>query len=262
MLGGKGMNGAFYIGAAGMDAQQRALDIVANNIANINTTGFKRSAVRFSELVAAIDSAADPASISNILTNSSGVAVGAVPHVWAQGDVKQTGQELDLAIDGVGFLELLGPSGRSLLWRGGTLKVNADGYLASTDGIALRATISVPEGTSKLVIARDGVVSALVGGETDMRQMGQIDLVMVNDADTLKDAGNGYYEATDPAGIVTVQAGDNGSGAFVQGALESSNVQLTEEMVSLLLMQRSYAASAQVVQAGDQLMGIVNGLRR
>jgi len=256
------MNGAFYIGAAGMDAQQRALNVVANNIANINTTGFKRSAVRFSELVAAIDGAADPTSISRMLANSSGVSVGAVPHVWAQGDLKQTGQELDLAINGVGFLELLGPSGRSLLWRGGTLKVNEGGYLATADGIALRAMISVPAGVSKLAIARDGVVSALVGGETEMRQIGQLDLVMVNDADTLKDAGNGYYEVTDPAGIATVQAGDNGSGAFVQGTLESSNVQLTEEMVSLLLLQRAYSASAQVVQAGDQLMGIVNGLRR
>ncbi len=250
------MNGAFYIGAAGMDAQQRALNIVANNIANINTTGFKRSAVRFSELVAAIGGAADPTSISPMLANSSGVAVGAAPHVWAQGDLKQTAQELDLAINGVGFLELLGPSGRSLLWRGGTLKVNEGGYLATADGIALRAMISVP------AIARDGVVSALVGGETEMRQIGQLDLVMVNNADTLKDAGNGYYEVTDPAGIATVQAGDNGSGAFVQGTLQSSNVQLTEEMVSLLLLQRAYSASAQVVQAGDQLMGIVNGLRR
>jgi flagellar basal-body rod protein FlgG len=256
------MNGAFYIGAAGMGAQQRAIDTVANNIANINTFGFKRSAPRFSELVAAIDNTADPTSVSGILANSSGVSIAAIPHVWAQGDLKQTGQDLDLAINGTGFVELLGPSGRTLLWRGGTLKIGTDGYLATSDGMTLRAMISVPPGATKLSIGRDGAVSALFSGETDMRQIGQLDMVVVNNTDALKDTGNGYYEVTDPSGVTTVQAGDNGSGVFVQGVLESSNVQLNDEMVSLLLMQRAYAASAQVVQAGDQLMGVVNGLRR
>lgn len=257
------MNGAFYVGAVGLDAQQRALEIVANNIANINTAGFKRSAVRFSELVAPVRDETDMAVASpDRAANLSGVMLGATPHVWTQGDLKQTGQSLDLAIDGNGFIELLGPSGHSLLWRGGTLKVNDDGYLATADGTALRAMISVPQGASALNIGRDGVVTALVNGQSQPQQIGQIDLVMVKDTDTLADAGSGTYEATDAAEISSVQPGEEGAGSLVQGSIEGSNVQLSDEMVSLLLTQRAFAANAQLVQAGDQLMSIVNGLRR
>lgn len=257
------MNGAFYIGAAGLDAQRQALDVIANNIANINTVAFKRSAVRFSELVAPVRDELDlPVVLPDRAANLSGVTVSATPHVWTQGDLRQTGQQLDLAIDGGGFVELLGSSGRSLLWRGGTLKVNEDGYLAAADGTVLQAMISVPLGATSLTIGRDGVVSALVGEENQNQQLGQLEIVMVKDPDSLTDAGGGYYEAADPAGTYVVQPGETGGPSFVQGSLEAANVQLTEEMTNLLLIQRAFAANAQVVQAGDQLMSIVNGLRR
>jgi flagellar basal-body rod protein FlgG len=253
------MNGAFYIGAIGLDSQQRALEVVANNIANINTAGFKRSAVRFSELVASASNEFD-AGAPDAMSGLSGVSVSATPHIWTQGDLKQTGQPLDLAINGAGFLELLGPSGHALLWRGGSMKINADGYLAAADGTPLRAMISVPQDASALSIGSDGTVSASVGTQT--QQLGKLDLVMVKDPDSLIDAGDGYYQAVDAAQTSQVQPGDDGSGTLVQGAVEGSNVALSDEMVSLLLLQRAYAANAQVVQAGDQLMSIANGLRR
>jgi flagellar basal-body rod protein FlgG len=255
------MNGAFYIGAVGLDAQQRALDVVANNIANINTTGFKRSAVRFSELVAPVRDGADlPLAMRDRADGMAGATMAATPHVWTQGDLRQTGAQLDLAIKGDGFIEMMGPAGRTLLWRGGTLKVNEDGYLAAADGTALRAMISVPQGAGTIAIAADGTVSATVDGAS--QQLGQIDLVMAKSPDDLADAGNGYYEAADEASVTSVKPGDEGSGMLVQGSLEGSNTQLADEMTQLLLTQRAFAANAQIVQAGDQLMSIVNTLRR
>jgi flagellar basal-body rod protein FlgG len=257
------MNGAFYIGALGLDAQQRALDVVANNIANINTTGFKRQTVRFSELVAPVrDDNGTPIAQGDQTANVSGVMIDSTPHVWSQGDLSITGQPYDLAISGNGFLEFMGSSGHTVLSRGGTLKVNEDGYLAAADGSVLRAMISVPQSATNLTITSTGAVYAQVDGAAQPRQLGQIELAVVKDPDTLVDDGSGYYEASDPSNVSNVRGGEDGSGTFVQGALESGNVQLTTEMVTLMLLQRAYAADAQVVQAGDQLMSIANDLRR
>lgn len=257
------MNGAFYIGAVSLDAQQRALEVVANNIANVNTAGFKRSAVQFSELTApSRDREGQIVAATDGATNLAGVMVGGTPHVWTQGDLKQTGQQLDIAINGDGFLELMGPGGQSLLWRGGTLKVNEDGYLASADGTPLRAMISVPQGATSLSIGSNGVVSALVGTQTQGQKIGELELVMAKDPANLVDIGNGYYQVSDAGETYAAKPGQDGGGALVQGSLETSNVKLTDEMTDLLLVQRAYAANAQVVQAGDQLMSIVNDLRR
>jgi flagellar basal-body rod protein FlgG len=257
------MNGAFYIGATGLEAQQRALDVVANNIANVNTAAFKRSGIRFSELLMTQRTGDDLPVVpldSNALMG--GVALAATPRVWTQGDLRQTNSPLDLAIDGAGFLEVMGPAGRTLLWRGGTLKVNEEGYLATPDGTPLKSMISVPQGTTTLTIGPDGTVTAAGADQSDTQQIGRLDLVMVKDLDGLAQAGEGYYEAPDPSSVQSVEAGQDGSGVFRQGAIEQANVQLSDEMVMLLLLQRAYAASAQVVQAGDQLMSITNSLRR
>lgn len=254
------MNGAFYVGAAGLQAQARALEVIANNVANINTVGFKRSAVRFSELVTPA-TVGDQDTAALAVASPGGVAVSGTGRVWTEGELQPTGQPLDIAIDGPGFIELLGPSGRSLLWRGGTLKVNEDGYLASADGAPLKAMISVPLDAHGLVIGRDGVVST-TDGDGAAHQLGQIDIVMVKDVDGLMEAGNGSYEVRDPANAYAVQPGEAGAPSIAQGALESANVRLADEMTALLLTQRAFAANAQIVQAGDQLMSIVNGLRR
>lgn len=256
------MNGAFYIGATGLGAQQRALEAVANNIGNINTTAFKRSAISFSELMMPVPTEEGaPVAAQNRTMGLGGVAFGATSRVWTQGDLRQTGNKFDIAIDGPGFIELMGAAGRTLLWRGGTLKVNSDGYLATSDGTPLKAMISVPTDATALSIGRDGMVSATVDGE-DSKPLGQIDLTMVKDPGDLVGVENGVYEAADGTAPYTVAAGSEGGGIFAQGAVEGANVQLSDEMVTLLLLQRAFSANAQVVQAGDQLMSIVNSLRR
>lgn len=256
------MNGAFYIGAIGLDAQQRALEVVANNVANINTAAFKRSAVQFSDLVSSIRDRDDLLVNQTGTSHLQGVTLSRTSTVWSQGPLQQTNNPLDLAINGEGLIEVVGPLGRPLLWRGGSLKLNGDGYLATVDGLPLRAMISVPHDATKITIGGDGAVSATSGADDTVQQIGQIDLAIVKSPEALIDTGNGYFEAESEGLLSAVGPGDEGAGLLVQGALEGSNTQLVDEMSSLLLMQRAFGANAQLVQAGDQLMSVVNQLRR
>jgi flagellar basal-body rod protein FlgG len=255
------MNGAFYIAATGLEAQQRALDITANNVANVNTTGFKRSGIQFSDLVMAPDSEAQTLSAQRN-SRQIGVAATKVGQVWSQGSVRETGNPLNIAIDGEGLIEMMGAGGRTLLWRGGEIKVTAEGYLAAADGTLFRAMISVPQDATGIAIAQDGAVTATVSGSDGAVALGQIDLVVAKDKSSLNELGAGYYVTNEDTEMVTTRPGDEQAGRIVQGALEGANVQLSDEMVNLLMVQRAYSANAQVVQAGDQIMSIINNLRR
>jgi flagellar basal-body rod protein FlgG len=257
------MNGAFYVGATGLQAQQRGLDVIANNVANINTTAFKRSEIRFSELVmrSTVRADAEPTVIVSPDT-LSGVEARTAPRVFAQGDLRQTGKPFDLAISGDGFVEVLGPGGQVWLWRGGGFQVNADGLLETDTGMTLKALIEVPEDAGEIRIESDGRVLALVAGEEEPVAIGNISIAMPEDIGSLEAVGQGYFRAGDDEQLRIYEPGEQGKGVFVQGSVEASNVDLSSEMVTLLLMQRAYGANAQIVQAGDQLMAIANGLRR
>ena len=258
------MNGAFYIGATGLDTQQRALDIIANNIANLNTPAFKRSHAQFSQLMG-VDVA--PVSGGDGVPSRAGpqflgARLDAAPTDFSQGTLKQTGAPLDVAINGEGFIELMGPGGQSMLWRGGSLIVNPDGYLAAANGMPLQAMISVPRDAASVTIGADGKVTAMVGGSAEPLSIGQIDLVQDVDPATLTAMSGGLYTPAAEADLVSTAPGGDGAGVLAPGFIEASNVDLTNEMVTLLLLQRSYSANAQVVQAGDQLMAIANDLKR
>ncbi|MEK6540944.1 MAG: flagellar hook-basal body protein [Pseudomonadota bacterium] len=257
------MSGAFYVGAVGMQAQQRALDTIANNISNVNTPGFKRSDVRFAEVV--LDRIVDGPSVPGMPVERgqlSGVQVVTAPMLSEQGELNQSGQALDIAIEGAGFLELMGSSGQTLLWRGGRLRVLEDGTLASAAGIALKAGITVPADVTAMVIARDGIVTATTGDGGEVIELGQIMLVRMGDDTAARRLDGGLYLMEDTVSLADGVPGEDGFGAIVQGAIERSTVSFNDEMVSLLLVQRAYAANAQIVQAADQLLGIANNLRR
>lgn len=253
------MNGAFHIGAVGLESQQRALEIVANNIANINTPAFKRSEVRFGELMAAGGQDVGPAA-----ERLEGVRAQASSPVFSQGELRTTGKPMDVAIEGDGFLELQGPDGRTFLWRGGTLSISADGFLTAADsGLALKAMISAPREATSLDIGRDGAVRVVIGeGQPPGEEIGRIEVVRARDGALSAPMGGGLYEVASASDLMAATPGEDGAGVIVQGALEGSNVLLAEQMVALMLMQRAFAANAQVLQAGDQLMAIANGLRR
>lgn len=254
------MNGVFQIGATGLHAQDRALNIVANNITNMNTPGFKRGEVRFAELVGPRPADAVTAS-PDAIAALFGVSAQGTERLFQQGELRPTGNVLDLAIQGEGFIELVGPDGQTLLWRGGTMRVNEDGFLAGANGLPLKAMISVPEGATGFTIDSAGEVRAITPGETEPASIGRIELVLVRDTGGLTNIQGGLYRAASEADLVSAEAGDR-AGTLVQGSVELSNVELTDEMVALMMMQRAYAASAQVVQAGDQLAAIANGLKR
>jgi flagellar basal-body rod protein FlgG len=255
------MSQALAIGAAGLEAQQRALDAAANNIANINTTGFKRADVQFSQMIM---SASDPDNPPTDLTGDAslaGVSAHTVLALDAQGDITQTGNSLDLAIDGRGFVPLLGAHGQELLWRGGTLHI-ANGALVTEDGVPLAAGLSVPANATAIEIDADGQVIAHASAGDAGNVIGRIGLVEVDDPNAVEPLDGGVLRVLDESGLSEATAGENGAGTFVQGALERSNVDLSSEMISLIVVQRAYAANAQMLSAADQLMGIANNLRR
>lgn len=257
------MNEAFHVGAIGLQSQQRALDIIAGNIANLNTPAFKRSQVRFSDVLATQPDLDVPtADLAEPAANTAGVTVGTYMMANETGALQTTGQAMDFAIDGAGFVELMGPDGQTLLWRGGTLKVGEDGLLATTSGVSLKAAITVPDDVTSLAITSDGVVKGVPTDGGAAVELGQIEIVKVDDASALMRLDGGLYRVADGARVTDAKPGEDGAGFLVQGAIERSNVEMTTEMVQLMLVQRAYGANAQVVQAADQLMSIANGLRR
>lgn len=256
------MNDAYEIGAIALSAQQRALDVIANNIANVNTPAFKRSDVRFAELLARLAEGGSPSAGLGKQTFPSGVLARTATAFDQGGEVRHTGKTMDIAISGAGLIELMGPQGRPLLWRGGTLSVSEEGLLATTDGIPLRALISMPADASDMRIDADGSVTAVSAADGQRTALGRIELVRLADTSELEALDGGVYAAGDGARLETLTAGDGGAGLFVQGGIEQSNVEINDEMVQLMIVQRSYAANAQIVQAADQLAAITNNLRK
>ena len=255
------MNGAFEVGAVSLRSQQKALEAMANNIANVNTPTFKRADIAFAEIVAN----GAPAISENAALASApmegGVRFARRDTVTEQGQLRQTDQMLDIAIDGDGFIELAGPQGQSLLWRGGRMMINRDGYLSTGDGIALKAMILLPDDAGELTIGRDGVVSVNTS-DSEQVEIGQISIVRADGAAAFERLDNGLYRLSDDNRIIETPPGEDGSGAIEQGMVEESNVDFSSAMIELLMIQRAYAASAQIVQAADQIAAISNNLKR
>jgi flagellar basal-body rod protein FlgG len=256
------MNGAFEVAGVGLAAQQRALDAIASNIANINTPAFKRAEVRFSEVMAALSDPANPGAALGGVSPLGGVRAELALALDEQGEIQATGRALDVAIAGDGFIELMGPRGESLLWRGGALSIGEDGLLAGGGGFALRAAIEAPSGATAIYIGADGAVRANIEGAQEAVELGRIMLVRVTDAGALERLDGGLYRLRDGAQRMEATPGEDGAGELLQAAIERSNVNINEEMIRLMIVQRAYAANAQIVQAADQLMAIATGLRR
>ncbi len=258
------MNNAFYIGAAALRTYQTANEGTAANVANINTDQYKRVSVSFAEMVgeAAAPGPAAAAGAAGTAGALMGVAVRAQDRVFTAGELRQSGNPMDIAVVGEGLIELAGPGGQSLLWRGGTLRVNADGYLAAPNGMPLRALIQVPPEARDLTIAADGRARARVAGQAQPLELGQIELTQPSDTRALRSSADGLFRAGDDADLQRGRPGENGLGVLQQGALETSNVKLSDELVNLMLQQRAFAANARIVQVGDELMGLVTGLKR
>jgi flagellar basal-body rod protein FlgG len=254
---------ALYIGATGMQAQQSHVDAIANNLANVNTPGFKKNRVSFSDLVVSGVAAGQQGLTVAGGVAGAGVRIASVAKVFEGGELKKTDAPLDLAILGDGFLELAMSDGTRAYARGGTLKVNADGQLANHTGIPLKPGISIPDNAEALLISSGGRVQVRLPGQTVPADVGQLEVVRFPNTQGLAAQGANVYRATESSGEpIGGRAGEDGIGALAQGFLESSNVKLVEEMVDLMVAQRAYEASVKLVQATDDMLAMVNALRK
>jgi flagellar basal-body rod protein FlgG len=258
------MLNSLYIGATGMQAQQNNIDAISNNLANVNTTGYKRSRVDFSDLLYhAVTSSGSGDPTAGVGRLGMGVAMAGNSKTFTAGDMKQTSQPLDMAINGQGFLEVLMPDGSTSYTRSGALQLNQDGRLVTQDGYPLAQSIIVPPDATKVRIDPNGQVFATLAAHKLPVELGQISLANFTNPAGLTAMGNNLYVATERSGDPMMgNPGENGSGTIQQGYLEGSNVQLVDEMVSLIIAQRAYDINAKVVQASDQLLSISNNLYR
>jgi flagellar basal-body rod protein FlgG len=260
---------ALYIAATGMHAHQSQVDAIAHNVANLNTVGFRRSVVSFSEATASVTPASSnpaPQLSAAVPATATLRGAGALAQTMLStvgGELKQTGEPLDVAIEGTGFLEVVRPDGTPGYTRAGDLSINPDGLLALADGTPLAGRIAIPPDAQQIHINADGAVVATVPGQTDPLELGHIELVSFGNPGALEAVGGNQFIATAESG--EARAGtptEDGLGSLRQGFLESSNVQLVDEMVSMMLAQRAFELDGRVVQAADQMMAITNGLYR
>ncbi|UGQ47960.1 flagellar hook-basal body protein [Massilia endophytica] len=250
------MSNAFAIAETGMKAFQAHVDTIANNVANSRTPGFKSARVEFHELLEAAPAAPGPAALPAML----GVAARTRTADFSAGHLLPSTSELDIAIDGPGFIPVLAPDGTRAYSRGGALHVTDSGTLALAGG-ELEPRIYVPAGGGALHISAEGVVAARTA--QGLQEVGRISLAQFPDPGALRLLGNGLAAPAEGAGPPTIgAAGREGAGRIVQQSLEDSNVDVTRELVSLMAAQRAYALNAKVLQAADGLVASANELMK
>jgi len=259
---------SLYTAATGMMAQQMQIDVVSNNISNVNTIGYKKQRAEFADLFYQTMEYAGTAT-STTTTSPTGINVGlgvrptAVAKQFTQGNLKQTNNNLDLAIQGDGFFQVQLPDGRIAYTRDGAFKLDANGNVVTSDGYKLIPEITLPATTVQVSIGTDGTVSILEAGQTQMQQIGQIQLAKFINPAGLHSLGSNLYINTSASGdpLVT-NPGVDGVGEIRQGFIEMSNVQLVEEMTDLITGQRAYDAASKAIMTSDEMLQTVNNLKR
>ncbi len=253
------MNDALYIAATGMKAQTAQLDSIANNVANASTPGFKRSSLRFGDLMASSSMAGAQ---GDALSSPAGVKIDAIQRSFTAGELRKTDDAMALAIQGDGFLEVQLPDGSPAFVRSARLEISADRMLTTTDGLQLRQHIHVPTDVRRIAIGEDGQVQGVDdAGRTTA--LGRIDIALFASPSGLSPMGDGVWQASAKSGEAMLSpAGEAGAGRLKQGYQEASNVQLVEEMVQLMVAQRAYEMSVKVMQAADEVAGMTNNLRK
>jgi flagellar basal-body rod protein FlgG len=257
------MNQALWIAKTGLDAQQTRMEVVSNNIANVSTTGFKRERAVFEDLLYQ--------NISQVGANSTqdtqlpsgfsigtGVRVVATEKLHSQGNLTNTGNPLDMAVQGKGFFQILMPDGSLAYTRDGSFQVNQDGQLVTSSGYQVQPAITVPEGAQSITIGSDGTVSVLLPGSAAATQVGSLQLTnFINPAGLQAIGQNLLLESGSSGAPQTGTPGLNGLGTLLQGSVESSNVNIAEELVNMIETQRAYEMNSKAIQSADQMLQFV-----
>jgi flagellar basal-body rod protein FlgG len=261
---------AFNTSATGMAAQQTVLDNAANNLANLNTTGFKRSTVEFQDLLYA--TLRQPGSLSGqglqVPTGTqigNGVRVAGTTRTFTTGTPQQTGNSLNMAIQGDGFFQIVNPAGGNLYTRDGTFSLNSSYQLVTADGYTVNPAMTFPADTMTISVGTDGTISATTAGSpTTSTQVGRLTLVRFPNPAGLSAQGRNFFTETPASGTpqAGITPGLQGSGTLIGGSLEQSNVDVVQEMVNLIQAQRAYEFNTKAVQAADQMLAASNNLIR
>lgn len=258
------MSSALWISKTGLAAQDKAMSTVANNLANVNTTGFKSDRVVFEDLFYTIEvppgAQADAVNtVPSGIQLGSGVRVVGTQKVFTEGSTQTTGQPMDLAISGPGFFQVESANGDIYYTESGQLQLNAEGMLVNTQGLPLSPAIELPVGHKNFKVGTDGIVTAELPGGAGPVEIGQIMLVNFANPSGLQAVGGNLYQETVASGEpVEGIAGEDGLGVIKQGQLEGSNVEVVEAMVSMMAIQRAYEANAKVLDASSGMLQFLN----
>lgn len=257
---------AFSTAATGMDAQQTMVDSIANNLANINTNGFKRSSINFQDLLYLKIREAGREVSSGVtapagLEIGSGVRMASTNKIFTVGELQRTGNDYDLAIEGDGFFEVTLPSGEKRYTRDGAFMQDSNGQLVNSSGYVMSPVITIPQNATTVDVGRDGTVS--VATPSGNQVVGSIQLYRFQNSSGLSSEGGNLYRETEASGTATAGTpGENGSGAILSKYLEKSNVQMVNELVNLITAQRGYEINSRVIRIGDNMLRGLNQLIR
>ncbi|MCC6961940.1 MAG: flagellar basal-body rod protein FlgG [candidate division Zixibacteria bacterium] len=254
--------------ASGMSAQQMNVDNIANNLANVNTTGFKKSKIEFQDIM--YQSLRKPgvtsitgATVPTALDIGYGTRPVATTRQFSVGELQQSGNPLDLAIDGDGFYQIQQADGTIAYTRDGSFKLSADGRVTTSDGLFLTPDITIPEDAVSIAVGFDGRVSVVQTGSSDPQEIGQIELARFINPAGLEARGHNLFVETPASGApITGAAGEDGLGRINQGYLEMSNVDVVTEMVNMIVAQRAYEINSKAIQTADDMSSLVNNLKR
>ncbi|NEV60531.1 flagellar basal-body rod protein FlgG [Thiorhodococcus minor] len=258
------MNQALWIAKTGLDAQQTRMSVVSNNLANVNTTGYKKGRAVFEDLIYQTvrqpgAQATQEAQLPSGLLLGTGVRTVATEKLFEQGNLVQTENSLDLAIQGQGFFQILMPNGDLGYTRDGSFQINANGEVVMSNGYALQPGLVVPETTQTISIGSDGTVSAQLAGEAAPVELGAIQLAnFINPAGLQSVGENIYLETAASGNAQQSNPGQNGVGTVLQGAVESSNVNMAEELVNMIETQRAYEVNSKAISAADEMLQYAN----
>jgi flagellar basal-body rod protein FlgG len=259
---------ALYTAASGMSAQQANLDTIANNLANSSTAGFRARQLQFEDMI--YQNLITPGSAQTQQTVSAGLQIGlgtrsiASEVLQTQGDFNQTGNSLDLAIQGAGFFQVSMPDGTIAYTRAGNFHKNSQGQITTTDGNLVIPSITIPSNATSVTISQYGIVSAMLPGQINATQLGTIQLATFANSGGLNSEGNNRFTPTTSSGnpILDVPGGSSGMGTLQQGYLENSNVDVVTEFVQMIMAQRAYESNSKIVHVADDMYSQINGLIR
>jgi flagellar basal-body rod protein FlgG len=251
---------SLWVAKTGLEAQQTRMTVVSQNLANVNTTGYKRQRAMFEDLlyqnvVQSGGMTSQQTEAPTGLNIGTGVRVVSTDRQFTQGNIITTGNQLDLAINGRGFFEILLPDGSQAYTRDGTFQINADGELVTSSGYTLQPAITIPAGATSVTIGLDGVVSAVPPGQSDAVQVGTLQLTDFVNPAGLQPRGENLFGETQASGPPEPGTpGLNGLGSLMQGSLETSNVNVVEELVSMIETQRAYEMNSRAIETADQML--------